>query len=253
MTKIHKSICLTAVICILFFSGQAIIYAQNTGVLREPSNSESSSPQVPSSKRRILLNIAKAVIDVLCAEYGNCTPSNNTPTETSQPSPRESRRYLTPDFSGSSKSPSGNEQRNFSFATPAGWQSYESQSSVTVAPASEYANGDLTNGVILGLFDLNGVSFETGTETYVRQLVSNNKYLKRVGWPQSNTVDNVPCMTNRMEGLSPKTRNIENVVVYTCRRSTQKLFYVVTVNSGPNANRYEEENSRVTQSISFRQ
>jgi len=81
--------------------------------------------------------------------------------------------------------------------------------------------------------------------------MSNNRYLKKVGWPESNVVDNVPCITTRLEGQSPQTRHVEKVAVYACRRSTRKLFYVVTVNSGPNADRYESENRRVTQTISF--
>jgi hypothetical protein len=123
---------------------------------------------------------------------------------------------------------------------------------VTVARPSEFVNGDLTNGVILGLFDLNGASFERSTEAYVRGLNSSNKYLKRVGWPESNIVNNISCITTRLEGQSPKTQYIENVTVYACKRNPQKLFYVVTVNSGPNANRYEDENRRITQTISFR-
>jgi hypothetical protein len=159
--------------------------------------------------------------------------------------------YLNPGIAGVG-SRSMPQRPSFFFNTPTGWQTYGDQSSVTVAPPSEYVNGDLRNGVILGLFDLNNTSFETGAETYVRQLVSNNKYLRRIGWPQSHIVDNVPCITNRLEGLSPKTRVIENVVVYTCKRNAQKLFYVVTVNSGPNASLYEEANNRITQTISFR-
>lgn len=252
MTRTHKSIWLTAVICILFLGGQATASAQNVGVPREPSTREDRGPQAPSATRRVLLNIAKAVIEVLCAEYGDCPSSSSPSTETTEPSPREERRYLNPGFAGGNLG-STPRQRGFSFAPPTGWQTYEDQSSLTVARPSEYVNGDLTNGVILGLFDLNGSSFETGTETYVRGLISNNKYLRRVGWPESNVVDNVPCITTRMEGQSPKTQYVEKVVVYACKRSTQKLFYVVTVNSGPNANRYEEENSRITQSISFRQ
>ncbi len=123
---------------------------------------------------------------------------------------------------------------------------------MTVALPSEYIKGNLTNGVILGLFDLKSASFENGTETYVRQLAATNKYLIRVGQPESNIVDNVPCITNRMEGQSPKTHNAEHVVVYTCKRNAMKLFYVVTVNSGLNARQYEEENNGITRSISFR-
>jgi hypothetical protein len=226
--------------------------AQNIGVPREPSTREDRGSQTPSSTRRILLNIAKAVVEVLCAEYGNCTSPSGAPTETTAPSSGEEGRYLTPDFAGDNLR-SAPRQRGFSFAPPTGWQTYEEQSSVTVARPSEYVNADLANGVILGLFDLNGASFETGAESYVRDLISNNKYLKRVGWPESNVVNNVPCITTRMEGQSPKTHHIEKVVVYACKRSTRKLFYVVTVNSGPHSNWYDEQNLRITQSISFQQ
>lgn len=252
MTKSYRQICLTAVIYIPLLSGQATVSAQNIDVPREPSTRESKSKQTPSAARRILLNIARAVIDILCAEYGDCPSTSNPPTETTAPGPREDRRYLTPTFAGDN-SRSAPQSRGFSFDTPLGWQTYEDQSSVTVTRPSEYINGDLANGVILGLFELNGSSFESGTEIYVRGLISNNKYVKRVGWPESNIVDNVPCITTRMEGRSPKTHYLEKVVVYTCKRSPQKLFYVVTVNSGPNSNRYDEENLHITQSISFRQ
>ena len=124
---------------------------------------------------------------------------------------------------------------------------------MTVAPPSEYINGNLTNGVILGLFNLNYSDFETGTEMYIRQSMSNNTFLRRVGQPQSSTYNGVPCITNRLEGRSPKTHSVEHVVVYTCKRSPVKLFYVVTVNSGASAKWYEEMNNRITQSISFLQ
>lgn len=254
MNKINKQTLLAAVIFGLFLGGQGATRAQTIESQREPSTNDGSVIRAPSAKGRILLNIARAVIEVLCAEYGNCTSTSNTTntpsTGTTVPSTRDNRRYLTPDFAGSSASPSA--PKPFSFVTPGGWQSYEDQSSVTIAPPSEYVSGDLANGVILGLFNLNNASFETGTETYVRGLVLNNKYLKRIGGPQGNTVDNVPCMINRLEGVSPRTHYVESVVVYTCRRNAQALFYAVTVNSGPYANRYEEENSRITQSISFR-
>lgn len=251
MARGHKLICLTIVICISLLGGQAVAYAQTVSAPREPSTRE-GGPQAPPASRRILLNIAKAVIEVLCAEYGDCPSSGNPRTETTSPDIRAEGRYRTPGFvEGNSRPAPGG--RNFSFDTPPSWQTYENQSSVTVAQPSEYTDGDLTNGVILGLSQLNNAGFETGTEMYVRGLLLSNKYLKRVGWPESNVVDNVPCITNRMEGQSPKTHYVEKVVVYTCKRSSQQLFYVVTVNSGPDANRYDEQNLRITQSISFRQ
>jgi hypothetical protein len=251
MRKIHKSLCLTALSFILIIGGQAVTHAQNIGVPPEPSTREGRVPQAPSARRRILVNIARAVVEVLCAEYGDCRGSSNPPAETPVPGSGEDGNYLNPGIAGTgSRSAPG--QRSFSFNTPVGWQTYRKQSSVTVAPPNEYIGDNLTNGVILGLFDLNGASFESGTETYVRGLVSNNKYLRRVGRPESGIVDNVPCITNRMEGQSGKTGYVEKVVVYTCRRSAERLFYVVTVNSGPNSNRYDEQNLRIAQSISFR-
>jgi len=252
MTKIKKQICLTVVIYISFLSGPATVSAQNIGVPPEPSTRESRVPQTSSATRRILLNIAKAVIEALCTEYRDCSSNGTPPTETTERGHVEDGRRLTPGVAGDSSRIASTE-RGFSFDTPPGWQTYENQSSMTVARPSEYIDGNLTNGVILGLFDLNGASFESGTEMYVRGLISNNKYVKRVGWPESNVVSNVPCITNRMEGRSPKTSYVEKVVVYTCQRSPQKLFYVVTVNSGPDAGRYDEQNLRITQSISFRQ
>lgn len=252
MTRIRKPAWLTAVIFFLLFGGQATVSAQNVGVPREPSTCEERSPQVPSTARRVLVNIARAVVEVLCAEYGDCPSTNSPSTESTAPSTGEERRSLNPGFAGDYLR-SAPHQRGFAFTPPAGWQTFEDQSSVRVARPSEYVNGDLINGVILGLFDLDGASFEKGTELYVRGLMSNNKYLKRVGRPESNVVDNVLCITTRMEGQSPKTQYVEKVVVYTCRRSAHKLFYVVTVNSGPYSNWYDEQNLRITQSISFRQ
>jgi hypothetical protein len=253
MVKVHRAIYLTVLTCILFLSGPAAAPAQNVGVPREPSTRESRVPQAPSATKRTLLIIAKAVIDALCAESGYCPSTSRQPSETTRSGSGEEERYLNRGFAGEGSSlrltPEG---RAFTFDTPPGWQTYEERSSVTVAQPSEYVNGDLTNGVILGLFDLNGASFERGTQAYVRGLLSNNKYLKRTEWAESNVVDNVPCITTRLEGRSHKTQYVENVIVYTCRRSTQQMFYVVTVNSGPNANRYEDQNRHITQTISFR-
>lgn len=253
MTKIIKRMLPGAALLVLVLGVQVGVRAQTVEPQREPSANGGSVPQPPSAKRRILLNIARAVIDVLCAEYGDCRSTTNTPsTGTAEPTARDDRRYLGPGFAGPYASTPAAGRLSFSYATPPGWQSYEGQRSVTVALPGEYVNGDLANGVILGLLDLNNAGFEAATETYVRETIVNNKYLRRIGGPQSDAVDGVPCIINRMEGLSPKTHYVESVVAYTCRRSPQELFYVVTVNSGPYAGRYEEENSRITQSISFR-
>lgn len=256
MAKIYRLVC-AGVIFLALFSSQGQGYAQSRRVTRETSTSENDDRQPLPTRGRLWRVIAVAVLEALCSEYGDCH-SSGTPAETSRPetprpetSRRENERYLTPGFGGANTK-SEVRQRGFSFATPLGWQSYEDQSSVTVAQPSEYSNGNLTNGVILGLFDLNGGSFEAGNEKYVTGLISNNRYLKRVGWSESDVVNNVPCITTRMEGQSPQTHYFEKVVVYACKRNTQKLFYVVTVNSGPNANQFEGENNRITQSISFR-
>ncbi len=249
MARIHRVI-LATIILGLLFSGQGQAHAQNRRVTRETSTSESTDPQALPARGRIWRVIAMAVIEALCAEYGDCNSNSSHPTETSTPESRESKRYLTPGFGGTNTRPTL-QPRGFSFDTPAGWQSYEDRSSVTIARPSEYSNSNLINGVILGMVDLNGASFESGDAKYVRDLISNNKYLKRIGWAESNVVNNVPCITTRLEGESPQTHYLEKVVVYTCKRNAQKLFYVVTVNSGPNANRYDEQNLRITQSISF--
>lgn len=251
MEKIQRSVCVTVAICVLFLGAHATASAQNIGVPSEPSTREGRGPQTSSSTRRILLNLALAVLKVLCDETGDCPSTGSHIPETRGPESGEEGRYLRPSPSVRSLS-AATRRRGFSFVTPTGWQIYEDQSSVTVARPSEYVNSNLTNGVILGLYDLNGGSLETGTEAYVRRLMSINRYLSRVGQPESNVVDNVPCMTARMEGQSPKTQYVEKVVVYACRRNARKLFYVVTVNSGPNAGQYEDENRGITQTISFR-
>lgn len=260
MKKIHELIHVTTISCILFLGGQSITNAQSTLVEAPPEPStRADTPRAPSVRGRILLNIARAVLEVLCAEYGDCPKSSYPNTETTTPSSSDKRRslspenskYSIPDFAGPHSSTPALAKWDFSFDTPAGWQSFEKQSSITVAQPSEYINGNLVNGVILGMFDLNNADFDTATETYIRQQMSINKYLGRVGLPESTTYNNVPCVINRMEGHSPITRNVEQVVVYTCKRSPLKVFYVVTVNSGPNAKLYEEVNNRITQSISF--
>ena len=250
MARINKLI-LTGIILGLLFSGQEQAYAQDRRVTNETSTSERSDSQALPARGKIWRVIARAVIEALCAEYGDCNSNNSQPTETSTPESRDNKRYLTPGFGGANTRATL-QPRGFSFDTPQGWQSFEDRSSVTVAQPSEYINGNLTNGVILGLFDLDGGSFESGNEKYVRGLISNNKYLKKIGWGESNVVNNVPCITTRLEGQSPTTNYVEKVIIYTCQRNAQKLFYVVTVNSGPNSNKYEGENSRITQSISFR-
>jgi len=236
-----------------FSAGQSVGYAQSMEAVPESAESKS-----PSTKKTILLNIAKAIVDVLCVETGNCAPAGDRSSERDAPRTREDRGFVrTPGFAGGAASPGRSsartvvEPKNFSFSTPVGWQRYADKSSVTVALPSEYINGNLTNGVILGLFEMKNANFEQGTETFVRQLVANNNYFNRFGYAESSVVNGIKCLTNRMQGQSPKTGYLEHAVVYTCQRNTAQLFYVVTVNSGPNANRYEEDNNRITQSISL--
>lgn len=251
-----KILTLTSLLCIVLvlqFSGISQPLQNRQPRLVPNDTPTDGNSQSPSVKRRILISIAKAVMDALCKETGDCPSTSETPTGTGEPTGREQLRSDATGSDLAGNSTSAIAGRDFSFATPDGWQRHEGQSSVTVAPPSGYVDGNLTNGVILGLFPLTNVSFEKSTEAYVKQLISGNKYLKRVGPPESNNIQGVPCITNRFEGVSPRTRELERVVVYTFRRNALNLFYVDTVNSGPNANGYEIENGRITQSINFRQ
>ena len=250
MLKIHKHVLFTVVFSICLLSSQATTYAQNVNVPREPTTRENDGPRQPSRALKAVQIILEVLSRVVCEEAGNCTQIPQAPADTERRGLREFDRGRTPVFIepryGSSSPP------GFSFHTPQGWQAYNEQSSVTIAPPSEYVNSNLTNGVILGLADLNGKSFDSGSDKYVRGLMSGNKYLRRIGRPESNVFNSVSCITNRLAGVSPQTGYSENVVVYTCQRSAQKLLYVVNVNSGPNASRYEEENGRIIQSFNFR-
>jgi hypothetical protein len=267
MIKAFKVTLLVSITVVLLIGGQNNAYAQNRlETSPEPEIRDEGSQRVPSSRPRIWLIIAKAVIDALCVEYGDCPPAYSQPSEVpgeSRPSLRRGNgssgnnltharpRNLNPEGPSNTTPAPTSEQPRFLFTTPVGWQRYDSLSSVTVAPSSEYVNGNLTNGVMLGLFDLKYEDFLTGTERYVRQLMSVNKYFRRIGAPESSSYNGVPCLTIRMQGQSPKTKYIEQAVVYTCKRSPTQLFYVVTVNSGPNASRFDEVNVRITQSIRF--
>ena len=253
--KLHRQLILTAAVCVCVLGGQVKIYSQNVTAPREPAPSESDGVKTPSTGTRIWTAVLRAVARAVCEESGGCPRTSDTPAGTeSEPRnglDRQPRINLEPDSRTLPAGPN-HASRKFSFFTPSGWQAYDDQSSVTVAPASEYINGNLVNGVILGLADLSNTTFEAGTDRYVRGLLSANKYLRRVGRSESSIVNSVPCITTRLNGLSPQTGYTENVAIYTCQRSAQALFYVVSVNSGPNAGRYEEESSRVIQSISFR-
>jgi len=253
--KLHKQLILTALICVCVSGGQAKVYSQNVTAPREPAPSETDGVKTPSTGSRFWIVVLGAVARAVCEETGRCPRTGDTPPATeSEPRnglERQPRINLEPDSNVVPAGPN-HTSRKFSFFTPSGWQAYDEQSSTTVAPASEYINGNLSNGVILGLSDLNGTTFEAGTDRYVRGLLSANKYLRRVGRSESSVVNSVPCITTRLNGLSPQTGYTENVAIYTCQRSAQAFFYVVSVNSGPNASRYEEEGSRVIQSISFR-
>jgi len=256
MMKIHKHLILIALISVWIFGGQSTMNAQNVTVPREPTPPGSDSPKQTSQTTRILLDIVGAVARVICEDLCKCPPTTDTPAESESRTRREFGR--TPTLVGTPTSqpadPGYNSQprRSFSFLTPTGWNAYEESSSVTVAAPSEYINGNLANGVIFGLFDLNGASFESGSDRYVRAILSANKYLKRVGRPESSVSNAVPCITTRLGGPSRHTGYTENVVIYTCHRNAQNLLYVVNVTSGPNANRYEVENNRVIQSLNFR-
>jgi len=97
MPRINKLILLTTISYVLFSGGQNIAYAQSRNIEapREPTTGEGTgtSPQTSSAKRRILLNIAKAVIDVLCTETGDC-PSTSNPSSTDALEKIENMRLL---------------------------------------------------------------------------------------------------------------------------------------------------------------
>jgi hypothetical protein len=216
--------------------------------------------QPRSRAKQVLLNIAGAVLQALCEETGRCPSARDTSAENSDPSCQGFDRRPTlippspsdPSSLGNTRSSDGKSSfLNFSFSIPSGWQRYDEISSVTLAAPNEYLYGNLTNGVILGLYDMSTVSFEKGAEKYVKELMSNNKYLKRVSSPEGSVVDGIPCMVNRLAGQSPKSGYAEQVVVHACKQSEIKIFYLVTVISGPNVDRYDNDNNRIAQSIVF--
>jgi hypothetical protein len=254
--KVHTRLSLIAVIAFCF-GGQVTTFAQNVTVPREPTPNETEGPKEPSAGQSLLKDLVGVIARVVCEHAGKCQPSGDpsTPTETSaEKGFGRGRTPVEPIRRGRSAEPSYTlaPRPSFAYSTPSGWRAFEDQSSITVAPQSEYTNGNLSNGVIFGLSDLNGASFESGTDRYVRGILSANKYLKRIGRSESSVINNVPCITSRLVGPSPHSGYTENVEIYTCQRSAENLFYVVNVTSGPNANLYLQENRRVIQSINFR-
>lgn len=254
--KVHTRLSLIAVIAFCF-GGQVTTFAQNVTVPREPARNETEGPKEPSAGQSLLKDLVGVIARVVCEHAGKCQPSGDTSTPTETPAEKgfgRGRTPVEPIRAGRSAESSYTlaPRPSFAYFTPPGWRAFEDQSSITVAPQSEYTNGNLSNGVIFGLSDLNGASFESGTDRYVRGILSANKYLKRIGRSESSVINNVPCITSRLAGPSPQSGYTENVEIYTCQRSAENLFYVVNVTSGPNANLYLQENSRVIQSINFR-
>jgi hypothetical protein len=254
--KVHTRLSLIAVIAFCF-GGQVTTFAQNVTVPREPTPTETEGPKAPSAGQTLVRDLIGAIARVVCEHSGKCLPSSDTPTQTETPTEKGFGRGRTPiesNRTGRSAEPSYTlaPRPSFAYFTPSGWRAFEEQSSITVAPQSEYINGNLANGVIFGLADLNGASFESGTYRYVRGILSANKYLKRIGRSESSVINNVSCITSRLAGPSPQSGYTENVEIYTCQHSAENLFYVVNVTSGPNASQFLQENSRVIQSISFR-
>jgi hypothetical protein len=242
----HKPVLLIAAVSIFVISGHATTYAQNATVPRESPTEGADSPKPPSRGTRAIQILLGALTQIVCEEAGNCPQPITTPTETETPGfTRDSTPMSTVRRSKAVA-------RDFSYHTPRGWRAYEDGSSVTVARPSEYVNGNLSNGVVFGLADLNGASFASGADKYVRDMLSANTYLKQVGSAETNSGTMVSCITKRFAGLSPQTAQTEDVVVHTCRRNAQKLLYVVSVTSGPNSSRHEDENNSVIQSLSFR-
>jgi len=254
--KVHPRLSLIAVIAFCV-GGQVTTFAQSVAVPREPTPNETEGRKAPSAGQTLVTDLIGAIARVVCEHAGKCLPSGDTSTPTETPTEKgfgRRRTPIEPIRTGRSAEPTFtlSPRPSFAYFTPSGWRAFEAQSSITVAPQSEYTNGNLSNGVIFGLADLNGGSFESGTDRYVRGILSANKYLKRIGRSESSVINTVPCTTSRLAGPSPQTGYTENVEIYTCQRSAENLFYVVNVTSGPNANLYLQENSRVIQSISFR-
>ena len=256
----HKPVAFVVLYAMLCFG--RVVSGQEMDVPRDKSTTpETRLPQNRSRTKTMLINIVGAVLEVLCIETGRCTPTSNPGTAAPEPVPQGFDRMeaegvprLTraPALTQETTGPTPARHLNFSFTIPAGWQRYDDISSVTLARPTEYLNGNLVNGVILGLYDVSTTTFEKGAAKYVSDLISGNKYLKRVAPAENNVVDGIPCMINRLAGHSPKSGYDEEVFVYACKRSASKIFYLVTVNSGPNGKQYEDENNRIARGISFR-
>lgn len=259
MTTYNKLLVLLVVffpLCSNVASGQTMDVPRD-----QPTVEATKIPQNRSRAKTVLINIAGAVLEVLCIETGRCAPIPNSRTEPPEPTPQGFDRRGTagvptlsraptpiPDNSG----PVRASHLNFSFTIPSGWQRYDNVSSVTLARQDQYTSGNLLNGVILGLYDVSTSNFEKGAARYASDLISQNKYLKPVTFPENTVVDGVSCIVNRLAGRSPKSGYDEQVVVYACKRSPIKMFYLVTVNSGPNSTQFDQYNESIARSLSFR-
>ena len=112
---------------------------------------------------------------------------------------------------------------------PENWQEIPTESQVWFAPKGAYGDEGITHGVMIGAAQGTGANLNETTNTYLKQLLQSNAYLKQVGQQQKVTVSGMPGLATRFIGESPVTGKPEVVTIITSQLESGDLFYVAAV------------------------
>ncbi|MFL6467726.1 MAG: M48 family metalloprotease [Pyrinomonadaceae bacterium] len=112
---------------------------------------------------------------------------------------------------------------------PSNWRELSGQSDVTFAPEGAYGSQGITHGIMMGTFQPQSSSLRTATETFVRELMQNNQYLRDESGLTRVNLSSQQGYAVTLAGRSAITNRNESVTVYTAPMRDGRAFYLITV------------------------
>jgi len=137
----------------------------------------------------------------------------------------------------------------FSVRYPQNWRQLPDQSTITFAPTGAYGNQGFTHGAMIGVVQPQQQGLERGTEEYVKGVLQGNTYLKQQTGFSRTSISGRSAYAVRLSGVSPITRQTEEVIIYTTLLRDGKLFYYVGVTPQRDRYRYYRSFNSMVRSI----
>ncbi len=112
---------------------------------------------------------------------------------------------------------------------PSNWQEFNTSGQIWFAPDGAYGNEGITHGAMIGAARANSTNLGQATQSYIRELLQANPYLRQAGGIQQANVAGRTGYATVLAGRSNVTGRTERVTVFTAQLRSGDLFFVATV------------------------